>query len=425
MRDAEAAPEREPDQVGDAGGGAVGRDDGQHPAAEHADAAADQEALLGLLPVADHPLALDQQLAELEPVGLVVAGEQHVRAAPGVARQQLAEVELGDEIAEQEQDPRPLGPDQAQGTGVTERCGLVEEVDYCRPVEPGQPLEVTADRLAAVARDHGQPVGAGAHEGADETLDHRHAGDGEHRLRHVLGRGPEPHSFPAGLDDHVDVAESLAHRPASVLGCGRFVLAVLGGTSVGTPNLIRALAAARQAGRLPDLELRLHGRAHARGERIIDFACADTPLAGREPSAPIRLRLARSLPEAVRGCDAVLCQVRPGGMEARAEDETMALAEGVPGDEGLGPSGLANYLRSIPVTDAIAEAWADHAPHATFLQLSSPLGLTVARIARRTGLRVLGLCELPATTSAALLAAVEPRLNRVQFEAHSFGRGSG
>ena len=195
-----------------------------------------------------------------------------------------------------------------------------------------------------------------------------------------------------------------------MLRCGRFVLAVLGGTSVGTPNLIRALATARQAGRLPDLELRLYGRAHARGERIIDFACADTPLAGREPSAPIRLRLARSLAEAVRGCDAILCQVRPGGMEARAEDEAMALAEGVPGDEGLGPSGLANYLRSLPVTDALAEAWADYAPDATFLQLSSPLSLTVARIAGLTGLRVLGLCELPATTSAALLAEVEPQL---------------
>lgn len=202
---------------------------------------------------------------------------------------------------------------------------------------------------------------------------------------------------------------------------GRAVVAVLGGTSVGTPCLIRALAEARQADRLPDLELRLHGRALARGERLVDYAAATIPGAGRGAEAALRLRAVADLEAALARCDVVVCQVRPGGMEARAADEALATGEGVPGDEGLGPSGLASFLRGRPVMDRIAEAWARLAPEATFLHLTSPLGLTVARLSDRAGRRALGVCELPATTSAALLARVEPRLGRGSLRHAHFG----
>jgi 6-phospho-beta-glucosidase len=121
------------------------------------------------------------------------------------------------------------------------------------------------------------------------------------------------------------------------------------------------------------------------------------------------------------GCDVVLCQIRPGGMEARAGDEALAAEEGVPGDEGLGPSGLASFLRGRPVMDRIAEAWSRLAPAAAFLQLTSPLGLTVARLSRLAGRRALGVCELPATTSAALLARVGPRLGLERLSHAHFG----
>jgi 6-phospho-beta-glucosidase len=207
----------------------------------------------------------------------------------------------------------------------------------------------------------------------------------------------------------------LPHRHGERPGSsnGRFVLSVLGGTSVGTPALIRALSTARQAGRLPDLELRLYGRALIRGERLIDYAAAEFPLVGRDRTACIRIRLESELQYALSGSDAIICQVRPGGMKARADDEAMAVGEGIPGDEGLGPSGLVSFLRGRNLMDTITEAWARFAPHAVFLQLTSPLGLTVAHAARRTGCRVLGVCELPATTSAALLSAVMPTLGRL------------
>jgi 6-phospho-beta-glucosidase len=213
-----------------------------------------------------------------------------------------------------------------------------------------------------------------------------------------------------GLDQHVHAGEGRGHRGSPALGSERAVIAVLGGTSVGTPCLIRALAKAWQAGLLPALELRLHGRALARGERLIDYAATAIAGAGTDSGAPVRLRLAGRLETALTGVDVVICQVRPGGMRARAADEMLAVAEGLPGDEGLGPSGLCNFLRGRPVIECIAEAWARLAPAATFLQLSSPLSLNVAHATRHTGRAVLGLCELPTTVWAAVRRAAESRL---------------
>jgi 6-phospho-beta-glucosidase len=158
------------------------------------------------------------------------------------------------------------------------------------------------------------------------------------------------------------------------------------------------------------LELRLHGRVLERGERLISYASSAIPGAGSDPGDPIRLRLAGDLDHALTGSDVILCQVRPGGMRARAEDERLAVEAGVPGDEGLGPSGLAGFLRARPVMDRIVEAWTQLAPEAAFLQLSSPLSLNVAHGCRRAGRAMLGLCELPATVWAAVRAEVEPRL---------------
>ena len=196
----------------------------------------------------------------------------------------------------------------------------------------------------------------------------------------------------------------------------RLVLAVIGGTSVGTPALIGALARAVQAGRLPRLDLRLHGRALERGRAVIGYASTVLSGVGIDATAPVRLRLEGRLREALADCDAIVCQVRAGGMAGRAGDEAMALAAGVPADEGLGPAGLANYLRSRPLFDRIGETWSSVAPSAMLFQLSSPLGLTVARVARH-GRRVVGLCELPATTSRSVQKAVEPALG-VLHHAH-------
>lgn len=416
---AEARGQGGGDQVSEPGGPPVIRNHSEHLALQHRNATTNQKPLLGLLPIADDPLTFDRELPELQSVSLVVAREQDVGARPLVAGQEFPEIEVGHEIAEGEQHERPLDVDSPQGADIAERCLLLVKVDRGGVREIAQAADMRPDDIAAIAGDDRDPVDVAAHEVAQQPLDHRHAGNLEHRLRHVHRGRPEPHSLATGLNQRVSETCAPMRHATLTAQNGRLTIGVLGGTSVGTPKLIRALDQARQEGRLPKMDLRLFGRARVRAERLSAYCCATMPGVGREPGDAIRLTVSTDLLATLAGCDIVLCQVRPGGMAARAGDETMALAAGVPGDEGLGPSGLANFLRSRPVLDRITEAWVEHAPSAVFLQLSSPLSLNVARAAAITGLTVLGLCELPATMSASIRSVTASRLQgRLLRHAH-------
>ena len=78
---------------------------------------------------------------------------------------------------------------------------------------------------------------------------------------------------------------------------------------------------------------------------MIDYIAHRIKRVGRDATADIRLLVTTSLPDALNQADIIVSQIRVGGMAARAQDEQMALEVGIPGDEGVGPSGLAAYLR--------------------------------------------------------------------------------
>jgi 6-phospho-beta-glucosidase len=109
------------------------------------------------------------------------------------------------------------------------------------------------------------------------------------------------------------------------------------------------------------------------------------------------------LGDAVDGADAVALLHRVGGLAARQRDETLARRFGFPGDEGLGPGGLANAARTLPVLDEQADVLRRRAGTAPILNLVAPLGLTTRLLAER-GLRVVGICELPGVTHRGLAA---------------------
>src|SRR5437763_15439168 len=56
---------------------------------------------------------------------------------------------------------------------------------------------------------------------------------------------------------------------------------------------------------------------------------------------------------ALEGCDAVLSSFRPGGFEARVQDERIPLRHGVIGQETQGPGGFFMALRAIAVLKAV------------------------------------------------------------------------
>jgi 6-phospho-beta-glucosidase len=185
-------------------------------------------------------------------------------------------------------------------------------------------------------------------------------------------------------------------------------LCVIGASSVGTPILIEEIARAQWQGSLPALRLRLFGRTGARLSRVVEHGRFRlSRLLQETPGAQdIVLEPCRELSAALAGADLVLCQVRPSGMAGRVLDEELSLALGLPADEGLGPSGLSCYLRGRSAMDALHESVHRYAGGAPYLQLTSPLGLVVARARRRYGLRCFGVCELPTTTIAKVCRTV-------------------
>lgn len=112
------------------------------------------------------------------------------------------------------------------------------------------------------------------------------------------------------------------------------------------------------------------------------------------PDAPV-VTATTDLDEALRGADFVFSAIRVGGLEGRAADERIALAEGVLGQETVGAGGIAYGLRTVPVAVRIARRVAELAPDAWVINFTNPAGLVTEAMARILGDRVVGICDSP------------------------------
>lgn len=112
------------------------------------------------------------------------------------------------------------------------------------------------------------------------------------------------------------------------------------------------------------------------------------------PDAP-EVTATTHLDEALRGADFVFSAIRVGGLEGRANDERVALAEGVLGQETVGAGGIAYGLRTVPVAVDIAQRVARLAPDAWVINFTNPAGLVTEAMSRHLGDRVIGICDSP------------------------------
>jgi 6-phospho-beta-glucosidase len=184
------------------------------------------------------------------------------------------------------------------------------------------------------------------------------------------------------------------------------VIAILGG-GVYVPQLCERLAAA-----LPCAgEFRLAAR---RPDRLQIIATHSRRRLAARKSA-WRVLTPPSVEALFDGASAVVLLLRVGGLAARAHDERFPTAFGLVGDEGLGPGGLANGYRTLPVLAEIAAALARRCPAALVCNLVAPLGLTT-RLLLEHGLEAVGVCELPEVTLCQLAAAAHVAAEAVRFE---------
>ncbi|MEU4925259.1 6-phospho-beta-glucosidase [Streptomyces yokosukanensis] len=166
-------------------------------------------------------------------------------------------------------------------------------------------------------------------------------------------------------------------------------LTILGGGGFRVPLVYGALLADRAEGRVT--EVVLHDlddrRLHAVG-RVLDEQAAGVP------DAP-RVTATTDLDEALAGADFVFSAIRVGGLAGRADDERVALAEGVLGQETVGAGGIAYGLRTVPVAVDIARRVARLAPDAWVINFTNPAGLVTEAMSRHLGDRVIGICDSP------------------------------
>ncbi|MER5718270.1 6-phospho-beta-glucosidase [Streptomyces sp. NPDC002132] len=166
-------------------------------------------------------------------------------------------------------------------------------------------------------------------------------------------------------------------------------LTILGGGGFRVPLVYGALLTDRGEGRVS--EVVLHDLDAGRLDAVARVLAEQ---ADGVPDAPA-VTATTDLDEALRGADFVFSAIRVGGLEGRANDERVALDEGVLGQETVGAGGIAYGLRTVPVAVDIARRVARLAPDAWVINFTNPAGLVTEAMSRHLGHRVIGICDSP------------------------------
>lgn len=191
---------------------------------------------------------------------------------------------------------------------------------------------------------------------------------------------------------------------------GKLKIAVIGGGSTYTPELIEGLA--ERAPRLGLAEICLHDIDQVRLDVVGGLAgriLARRGFAGTLSATTDRRR-------AIDGAGFVLVQLRVGGLAARLLDETIPARFGTIGQETTGAGGFAKALRTVPVVLSIAEDTAElGADGAWLLDFTNPAGL-VAQALLDHGHRAIGLCNIPIGFQRELAGILGVAPERVELE---------
>lgn len=112
----------------------------------------------------------------------------------------------------------------------------------------------------------------------------------------------------------------------------------------------------------------------------------------------LKLETAENAIDAIKGADYIVTTLRVGGDHSRVVDETIALQNGVIGQETTGPGGFSMALRTIPVLMEYCELIKQYAPGAWIFNFTNPSGL-VTQALRSAGYdRIIGICDAPSST---------------------------
>jgi 6-phospho-beta-glucosidase len=187
-------------------------------------------------------------------------------------------------------------------------------------------------------------------------------------------------------------------------------VAVIGGGSTYTPELIEGLANRRA--RLPIDELVLQDVSAER--RDIVGGLAGRMLQRMEWDG--RLTLTDDPAAAMDGASFILIQLRVGGQEARLLDETLPLRFGTIGQETTGAGGLAKALRTVPVVLELATLADRHAADGAWIvDFTNPVGIVTQALVD-AGHRAIGLCNVAISLQRSLARRIGADADTLQLQ---------
>ncbi len=199
---------------------------------------------------------------------------------------------------------------------------------------------------------------------------------------------------------------------------GSTKVTVWGGSAVATPELVDVLS--REAAGAGPIDLILVGRTKEKLE-IVGKLCQRMAERGE---ADLNVSFTTDMEAAVADAHYIINQIRVGGMEGRAFDESFPRQFGIPGEETVGPGGFSYSLRTVPVVLDYCRLVEKLAPQAVLLNLTNPSSVVQYAVRRYTNVRVIGTCDSPVSLMEAIAQLLDIPLQELTFSyvgMHHFG----
>ncbi len=164
-------------------------------------------------------------------------------------------------------------------------------------------------------------------------------------------------------------------------------LTVLGGAGVRSPLLVASVLKHAQSIHLEELALMDTNR-----EKLWLLGALGEHIA-RRMGSPVRITRSTEPEAALDGARYIITTLRVGEEAGRIQDERIALAMGVLGQETTGPGGFAMAMRSIPAILRYADMAERLAPGAWIFNFTNPAGLVTQALRARGFSRSVGICD--------------------------------
>ena len=132
--------------------------------------------------------------------------------------------------------------------------------------------------------------------------------------------------------------------------------------------------------------------------------------------APIKITLTTDIKTAIENADFIILEIRVGFLQARIQDEKIALKHHLIAQESTGAAGFSCALRTIPVVLRYAKIIEETAPNTWLINYSNPADIITETISRNSDVKVVGLCYSPTMLKQGIASILNADFDSISLE---------